>query len=346
MTMREESGRLAAWWYVAATSKELRADKPLGRMILGEKLVVFRGADGAAVAMSDRCLHRNAPLSEGDVFDGCIGCPYHGWTYDASGRVIGIPAQEEGAPLPDARLKTWPVVERFGLVWVWMGDDPPHREPFTMPYWDTKGWTSYYMVTDFDNGVTQLVENFMDVPHTVFVHKGWFRTESRTRVEMTVERTSSSVLVTYQQPKDRIGFTSRILNPRNEPMVHTDKFYLPNVTRVDYSFGKRGFVITSTCTPETPYKSRVYTLISYNLGRRLFNNLALPFLPWYTRRVIRQDVDIMAIQGNNLRHHGTEAFHHAQADLHHQWIEALRDWAVHEQGDPPAPVVQQAAFWV
>lgn len=343
--MREESGKLKDWWYAAATSKELGRNKPLARTILGERLVVWRSAGGAPVALSDRCLHRNAPLSEGDLFDGCLGCPYHGWTYDQEGRLVGVPAQEAGAPVPELAVRRWAVTERYGLVWVWMGDDAPHREPFAMPHWDEPGWAAYYMVTDFDNGVTQLVENFMDVPHTVFVHKGWFRTASRTRVGMTVEKTDHSVLVTYEQPNDQIGFTSRLLNPKGEPMVHTDKFYLPNVTRVDYEFGRRGFVITSTCTPEGPFRSRVYTLISYNLGRRLFNALARPFLPWYTRRVIGQDVEIMAHQGKNLRHHATEAFHHAEADLHHQWIEELRAWAVHEQG-APEPMVRDAAFWI
>ena len=97
-----------------------------------------------------------------------------------------------------------------------------------MPYWNTPGWGAYYMVTDFENSVTNLVENFMDVPHTVFVHKGWFRDRSKTAIPTTVERTSSSVLVTYDQPNDAIGVTERILNPKRLPMVHTDKFYMPN----------------------------------------------------------------------------------------------------------------------
>ena len=53
-----------------------------------------------------------------------------------------------------------------------------------MPYWDTPGWGTYYMVTEFPNEVTHLVENFMDVPHTTFVHVGWFRRPAHKRVRV------------------------------------------------------------------------------------------------------------------------------------------------------------------
>ncbi|MDP2311608.1 MAG: aromatic ring-hydroxylating dioxygenase subunit alpha [Pseudomonadota bacterium] len=352
--MRETAGRTAESWYAAGTSAELTQAMakraPIGRTVLGERLVLFRDAGGRAVALTDRCLHRNAPLSAGACFDGKLGCPYHGWTYDGTGRLVGIPAQPADAPVPALSVPSWPTVERHGLVWVWMGRHPPDAskpggEPFPMPYWDTPGWRAYYMVTPFDNGVTQLVENFMDVPHTVFVHKGWFRSEARRPVRMTVERTDASVLVTYHQPDDEIGFTGRLLNPTGEPMTHTDRFYMPNTTRVDYHFGKRGFVITSTCTPESPASTRVYTLISYNLGSRVASRLMQPALERYTRRVIEQDVVIMALQGDNLRAHGQEAFHHGEADLHHQWIELLRDRA-HADQDPPEPAVRDASFWI
>lgn len=344
--MRASAGRLRDWWYVAAMPADVTDRRPLARTVLGERLVLWRDRSGAVTALTDRCLHRNAPLSAGDLFDGCVGCPYHGWTYDASGQLVGVPAQADGAEVPALAIRRWPTRESDGLVWVWMGDGPPDKDPFPMPFAGEPGWTHYTMVTDFANGVTQLVENFMDVPHTVFVHAGWFRRPARKRVRMHVERTPDSVLVTYDQPDDRIGFTSRILNPTGEPMVHTDRFYLPNVTRVDYHFGRRGFVITSTCTPVSASETRVYTRIGYNVGSRAFQRLIRPFLPWYTRRVIEQDVQIMQVQGDNLRHHGAEAFHHAEADLHHVWIEQLRAWAAQEEGAPIPGEAREAEFWI
>jgi phenylpropionate dioxygenase-like ring-hydroxylating dioxygenase large terminal subunit len=348
--MRRESGLLTRYWYAAARSEEVSAKKPIARKVFGELLALWRTPDGQAVAMIDRCLHRNALLSEGALFDGCIGCPYHGWTYDRTGRCVSVPSEgREGAPpREERRLETFPVREQDGLVWVWLEPSvAPDKDPFPMPFWDAPGWGAYYMTTRFENDVTNLVENFMDVPHTVFVHRGWFRTRARKRVPTTVERTASSVLVTYEQPRDSIGVTERILNPKQLPMVHTDKFYMPNNTRVDYVFGaeERAFVITSTCTPITEQETMVYTLISYKLG--WLNALGGLFLPYYTRQVIQQDVKIMEIQGRALRHYGAPDFASTPADTLHVHIEALRAHAASGGAGPaPEPVVDEMEFWI
>src|SRR5687767_9125881 len=92
-TMRESSGLLKDYWYVAAQSHQVTAKKPIQRTVLEERIVLYRGTDGKPVALSDRCLHRNAPLSAGVVVDGCIGCPYHGWTYDRTGKCINVPSE-------------------------------------------------------------------------------------------------------------------------------------------------------------------------------------------------------------------------------------------------------------
>lgn len=345
--MRQRCGLLREAWYAAALSTELSPRKPLGRVILEEPLVLWRTTGGRAVAMEDRCAHRNAALSKGAVFAGKLGCPYHGWVYDGDGRCVEVPSQGSDGPAVDCRVPRFPTVERHGLVWVWMGTGAPAGEPFPMPYWETPGWGTYYMVTEFPNEVTHLVENFMDVPHTTFVHAGWFRRPAHRRIRVEVERTPDSVLVTYHAPDDKIGFTGRILNPDGAPSGHTDKFYMPSTTRVDYTFGpRRGFTITSTCTPRGPFDTVVYTLISYKLG--WLNRLAPLWLPFYTREVIRQDVRIMQVQGDNLRRFGGETrFHSTAADLLHECIESLRGHA--ESGgreQPPAPRSEEVFFWI
>lgn len=348
--MRSEAGLLKDSWYAACEVHELVPGRPLSRVIFGEMLVLWRTKDGRPLAMLDRCLHRNALLSEGAVFDDCLACPYHGWTYDVSGRCINIPSEgpEGRAPTEERRLETFFVREAHGLVWVWMGvGTQPDKEPFPMPHHNSPGWRAYYMQTRFSNSVTNLVENFMDVPHTVFVHQGWFRNRSKKVVPTVVERTADSVLVTYQQPNDSIGVTEKILNPKRLPMVHTDKFYLPNTTRVDYVFGaeERAFIITSTCTPISEYETMVYTLISFKLG--WFNQVARFFLPYYTRQVIRQDVEIMEVQGRGLKHYGQEDFSSTPADTLHLHIEALRSWAqAGGQAPRPEPVIDQMQFWI
>ncbi len=348
--MRWQSGSLHEHWYVAALSKQVTTKAPFASIVLEEPLVVFRGADGRAAALRDRCLHRNAALSGGKLFDGCIGCPYHGWTYDVSGACVGVPSEGPGsAPNVGRRVDRFPVVEQDGLVWVYMGElaNPSARQPFRLPHAGEKGWSSYVMLTKFDGDVTDLVENFMDVPHTAFVHSGWFRKAGTAkRAEATVARTCDAVLVEYFQPDDSIGFARWLLNPDGKPMTHTDRFFMPNVTRVDYMWGeKRGLVITSQITPVTPDRALVYTAITFRFG--IFNPIARLGLPAYTRIVINQDVKIMANQTANLRRYGARRFNGTEADVIHRGIESLRDHALAGgQGPAPEPFSSRISFWM
>lgn len=348
--MVDECGLLKNYWYVAAQARNLKIDVPICSMILEVPIVLWRNKDLSVVAMLDRCSHRNAPLSKGQIIDGCIKCPYHGWTYNSKGDCIHIPSEgPHKERIPNKGVEKFPVQEKYGLIWVWMGRDvTPDKEPFPMPTQEGKpGWKNYYMLTHFKNNVTDLVENFMDVPHTIFVHQGWFRDKKQLKVPMVVERTDDSVLVTYEQKNDSIGAFNALVNPKKLPMVHTDKFYMPNVTRVDYIFGEeeRGFIITSTCTPVRPFETIVYTLISYKFG--WMNPLAKFWMPWYTRKVIEQDVWIMELHGENIKQFKTTEYKSTQADTLHLYIESLRNWAENGGNKPkPAQIKKEAEFWI
>lgn len=343
-SMRQTCGTLKDHWYVACTSTELGKKKPLGRTIMEEMIALFRDAEGKPVALLDRCLHRNALLSEGDVFDGCIGCPYHGWTYDAEGVCVNIPSEgPETFARPDKRVRAFPCREQDGLIWVFMGEAREELpEPPRMPYYRKDGWQAYYMVTRFENNVTNLVENFMDVPHTVFVHSTWFRTRKRVQGEAIARRTATMVEIEYLHD-DSIGFAEWLLNPDGLKMTHFDRFFMPNVTRVDYSYGTdRHFVISSQITPVSPTESMVYTAIAFRFG--IWTSLLNPFFRWYTRKVIEQDVEIMAIQSRGLKRYGAR-FMATEADVVHTYIESLRDHA--ERGGPaPAPEERRISFWI
>ncbi|MEW6431499.1 MAG: aromatic ring-hydroxylating dioxygenase subunit alpha [Myxococcota bacterium] len=366
-------GALKDYWYVACLSSELLPGAPLGRTLFGTPLVLFRDARGAPAALFDRCLHRNAALSRGDVFGGKLGCPYHGWVYDASGACVEIPSlgpKQEGALLDEAghaeaglklrpcdvgRVRRFEAREQDGLVFVFMGDDASkaRRPPFRVPKWGEPGWTTYFMVTRFPNGVTNLVENFMDVPHTVFVHKGWFRNRRMKQVPATVARRNGEVLVTYEQQQDELTGAGFLLNPTGEPMQHTDHFFAPNVTRVDYLWGARsGYVISSQVTPIGPLDSLVYTSISYRLPWDLPGNLVARglrrFMKWYTTQVIGQDVDIMRVQREGLtRAPGALEFTSTEADLLHADIEAYRAWLRDGgEGDGPPDASRRISFWI
>ncbi|HEX4113161.1 MAG TPA: Rieske 2Fe-2S domain-containing protein, partial [Stellaceae bacterium] len=106
-------------WYVAAVAEEL-TDRPLARTICGLSVVMFRTASGGVAALVDRCPHRYAPLSAGQCVGETIACAYHGIEFDASGACARIPHQPT---IPSAmRVRAFPLVERWGWAWIWLGD--------------------------------------------------------------------------------------------------------------------------------------------------------------------------------------------------------------------------------
>jgi phenylpropionate dioxygenase-like ring-hydroxylating dioxygenase large terminal subunit len=363
-------GALKDHWYPACLSRELTAGRPLARTIFGVPLVLFRDPQGRPAALHDRCLHRNAALSAGDVVDGNIACPYHGWVYAGDGRCLEIPSlgpEQRGGRLRDeahlraglcvapaevGRVRSFATAEQDGLVFVLPGAEA-RRPPFPTPHAGEPGWRVYYMVTRFPNGITNLVENFMDVPHTVVVHRGWFRNRRRKEVPTHVRRTRDAVLVTYDQRQDQIAGLGRLFNPGGAPMVHTDNFYAPHVTRVDYSFGERsGIAITSQCTPVSALDTMVYTAISFrlplDLPGALLGRLLEPLVHWYTRQVIEQDVRIMRVQREGLVNSpGGGRFRGTAADLLHAHIETHRRWLLAGgAGEPPSEEEERLSFWI
>lgn len=160
-------------WYVAAYSGEV-AQEPLARTLLGEPVLLYRTGAGKPVALEDRCCHRNLPLSMGKREGDAIRCGYHGLKFDARGACVEIPGQKEIPP--DARVKAFPLVERWNFVWIWMGD-PKKVDDALLPDWrcldDPK------LTNILGNGGKPLPmkcnwelnnDNLLDLTHVVYVH--------------------------------------------------------------------------------------------------------------------------------------------------------------------------------
>lgn len=337
----------ADFWYIVARSRDLRADTVLARSVLGEWLVVFRGAGGEAVALRDRCLHRNSRLSPGKVCQGQLHCPYHGWVYDQAGRVVAVPAEgPDFRPTQTRKARNYLTREQDGYVYVCLSEHPAEDlAPFAMPFYGQPGWTSVRVINRFPNNVTNCVENFIDIPHTASVHPGVFRKARQQPLEMTVERWRGSVLVEYRNETTNLGWFSRFLNRRGQAIKHSDRFYMPNVTCVEYILGPhRHLLITSQAVPETENSTLVYTDVTYNYG--LWNTLARPLVWWTAQYIIRQDIRILQIQGETIARYGTQ-FAHTPADTIHGFVESIRGAIA--AGKDPRQLPDQSVtvkFWV
>ena len=206
-------------WYVAAWPHEL-TDKPLARTLLGDPVVLYRQADGVAVALEDRCCHRDLPLSMGQVCGDRIVCMYHGLAFDKTGKCVHIPVQDH---IPEnARVRGYPLVEQDGIVWIWMGD-PALADPadiLAYPWHNDSGWahrTGYYHLA----GRHELVnDNLMDLSHVGWVHRQTIggTPEAHSRATMKTERQGDSVIVRRWMPDTvppptyvrAVGFTGNI----------------------------------------------------------------------------------------------------------------------------------------
>ncbi len=171
-------------WYVAAWDHEVTRQNMLRRTLLGEPVVFYRTEDGRPVALEDRCCHRHAPLSRGRLVGNAVECPYHGFTYDPSGACIAIPGQ--AAIPPGARVRSFPVVERYHWIWIWMGDaalaNPDTIEDF---HWmDDPQWRFAGERLELPGNYVLLVENLLDLSHLSFVHPTTLGTDKIARTPM------------------------------------------------------------------------------------------------------------------------------------------------------------------
>lgn len=335
------------FWYIIALSKQLPPNKVLQRTILGEWLAVFRDEDGKAVALRDRCMHRNSRLSCGTVRQGKIQCPYHGWIYDGTGKVVAVPSEgKDFQPLSTRRSKSYPTREKDGYIYVKLSDNKSEEfEPFTMPYYQEPGWETVRVINRFHNNVMNCAENFIDIPHTAFVHPGVFRTSRQQPIEMIVERRNGSTFVEYYNETTNLGWYSRFLNWKGYEIRHTDSFHMPNITSVEYDMGPhRRLFITSQSIPETENSTLVYTDVTYNYG--IWNKMARPFVRWTAQHIIRQDVKILDIQGEAIAKYGSQ-FTNTPADTIHVFVESIRNKIA--AGEDPRELPDRSVeitFWV
>lgn len=113
---------LQNFWFPAEFSSRLPAGGIVPLELFHQRWVLFRDSAGRASCLRDTCAHRACPLSLGQVVDGAIQCPYHGWTYDGQGRCTGMPSTQFR---PGVHVDALPVSEAGGFVWLWPGSEPP-----------------------------------------------------------------------------------------------------------------------------------------------------------------------------------------------------------------------------
>ena len=181
---------LRDFWYPVAYASGVTTT-PAACRVLSTDVVVWRASDnGPALAALDQCPHRAARLSQGWVDAGCLVCPYHGWNFDDAGTCVAIPAQGPDAAIPPtAKLAGVEVAERYGLVWVCVGD-PCEQVPVLDEAEPDSGYTLIHELMDvWPASAPRVMDNALDVSHIPWVHRNTVGTPDHPGVSpFTVER--------------------------------------------------------------------------------------------------------------------------------------------------------------
>ncbi|HEX9396524.1 MAG TPA: aromatic ring-hydroxylating dioxygenase subunit alpha [Burkholderiales bacterium] len=289
-------------WYVGAWADELAPGALLGRSILGEPVLLFRGAAGEAAALENRCCHRGLPLEHGAVIGETVQCGYHGLVYDRSGACIKVPGQDR---VPrDAKVRSYPVVEQDRILWIWMGN-PQRADPAAIvrhPWHDDPKWAwtkDHYLV----NANYQLInDNLMDLTHVGYVHTKTIggTPEAHSKAETRTDRSASGVKVTrwmldsipppaYTQAvkfsKERVDRWMEIeFFPASVVRIHTGATDAGTGAHEGRREGGFGFMGLNAMTPETEHSTHYFWSGAHNysvdkpeMTQRLRKSLEITF---------------------------------------------------------------------
>jgi phenylpropionate dioxygenase-like ring-hydroxylating dioxygenase large terminal subunit len=256
-------------WYVAARANEIGA-APFKSRMLGLDFVLFRDSSGTINCLSDACCHRGGALHRGEVKGDCIACPYHGWEFNTGGACTKIPAMGDDITIPKrARIDSYPVQEKMGLVWVFLGDadekDRPVIPDWYEPYLNAPEWrvVSYdYVYTDVN--WVRLGENSVDTSHPAFVHKAFGNRLSPKANIVPITDTDYGATVTRIRTappiSQKTGAISKILPTDRKTTRVTLQFSMVGITEMLYQemTTEISQVLFSARTPIDEFNTKSY----------------------------------------------------------------------------------------
>src|SRR3954453_10931165 len=250
---------LRRFWHPVCWADEL-GDAPLAARLLDEPLVLVR-LDGEVHAFRDLCVHRGTALSLGWVEDGCLVCPYHGWTYRPDGGCTRIPASH-GTNIPaKARITPFAAAEHAGLIWVAL-EQPALPLP-AFPEWADESYRTIPIAQyDWSCSAARRVENFVDFSHFAWVHEGILGDRSHPEIpDHDVVRTADTLwfrLGIEEPASDLKGDTGPAATISREPSHYT--ISMPFTVRLDQPLEEgRHFVLfarRARCRRRRPATSR------------------------------------------------------------------------------------------
>lgn len=283
---------LAPYWHPVAFAHEVK-EKPLAVQLLDERLVLWRTSGGMVCAARDLCLHRGVPLSMGLVEGDDLVCKYHGFRYASDGRCIKIPANPGAAIPPKLCLRTHPVREAYGLIWVQIVANPE------APFPEFSEWTRPDYVQVLPQSVTlnssagRQVEGFLDVSHFATVHAGSFGEPDNPVVpNYPVIPTTHGFKADYESTVSNYAHGSKHLARPDFVWRRLFEVFFPFTAKLTVFFPQGELHILNTTNPIAAKQSRVFVPICRNFDRDLPLQSVLDF----NHQIFAEDKEIVESQ--------------------------------------------------
>jgi phenylpropionate dioxygenase-like ring-hydroxylating dioxygenase large terminal subunit len=218
-------------WYAVLDSRQVKKNKLIGVTRFSEKLVFWRDESGEVHCIFDKCCHRGASLSAGRLEKNHVECPFHGFQYDASGKVVCIPANGKQAKVAENyRVNAYQARDAYGFIWVWYGEysaDLPE-----IPFFEElkTGFAYGTFSENWNVHYTRAIENQLDVVHLPFVHKTTIGRGNKTLVHGPVVKWNENRMTFYV--KNELDEGQRPEKPGEvadyEKLFHL-QFQMPNI---------------------------------------------------------------------------------------------------------------------
>ncbi|WP_431686645.1 Rieske 2Fe-2S domain-containing protein [Hahella sp. NBU794] len=233
-------------WFPLLPVAKLR-DKPIAANLLGEPLVLAR-LEGKACAFQDRCPHRLIPLSQGNICNNRLACRYHGWEFDAAGRLRHTPGSSEcGAR---ATLQSYVLQERDGLIWGCLKSTPTEALVCFSELPDYV-WTQAYR--RIRCSLFHTIENFLDPCHTPYIHQGLLRSQGPQQMQIEQTVSADGFATHYALTQKQNGWINRLFDPGVDQNIA--RFKLPGLVELDYL--KNGRLLFRSALYFVPHSAEV-----------------------------------------------------------------------------------------
>ena len=308
-------------WHVVARATDVAESAVVSARLLDEDLVLWR-RNGEAMAWRDLCPHRGTRLSLGQVDERGLVCPYHGWTYDQTGTCVRMPSRPDTKPPAKACTEVYLVRERYGLIWVSLGnpkqDIPPFREWNDPSFRHVLGGP--YRIAAAG---PRIIENFLDFTHLPFVHEGILGTRDRAEaadyeVEVGPDGITAREIYTWTPDPDGSGqaqmaeWLYRVLRPLTA--------YI-ELTPADSDSDRYVMLFSVTPVSESESIGWMWNSMDYNHEMSDEDFLA------YVDEIVFQDIPIIESQRPELLPVDLQADVHVKADAtsiaYRRWLKEL-----------------------